>query len=128
MGKSTDQHEGERIRAAVSARGSTLAELARHAGVTEQAVQRWVKASKLGAAARETAERGLRKMDIDVSKVWLTALAARGIEVADNAKERRAILDGLSADQLRGVRRLLEGSERDREITLEIIDDRLARK
>ena len=123
-----ETHEGHKLRQTLADRGKTLADLARAAQVIEQAVQKWVNAGKMGAKARETATRGLAKMGIDTSKMWEIQVVAMGVLTHDNAAERRRLLDRFDPEQLAAIKRLLEGTDRDREIVLAVIDDRLNRK
>jgi transcriptional regulator with XRE-family HTH domain len=115
-------HEGERVRAAVREAGATLAELARLAGVTDQAAQRWVHAPVMGAAARQTVDRGLRGLGIDPARVWVTG---SGQPVAE-AVDRRRLLDRLDADGLRDLLSLLRASDRERDVVSGVIADRLS--
>jgi transcriptional regulator with XRE-family HTH domain len=116
-------HEGERIKQLLAARGRTAADLARATGVTATAVGRYIYSRRLGPKAWATASRGLVALGIDPDEIRPTTRA-----VAVDWRELRDGLDLLtSPEQLAYVKRLLEAAPQTREIILALLDDRLSR-
>lgn len=109
-------HDGERIRKLLSATGKTPADLARAAGVTRTAVDRYLKAERIGKLAWLTVRVGLTKIGIDPRKV------RPDDQAAEEEIDLRPLIHGFDRDELERIKKILEADTLDREKLLYFVD------
>lgn len=97
-------HEGERIRALLLSAGKTPADLARAAKVSRTAVDRWLKADKIGKHAWLTARPGLKKLHIEPSRVKPEDPVSESEEEVD----LRPLVHDFTKDQLGRIKFILD--------------------
>lgn len=117
-------HEGNVLRELLEKQGRTPADLARACNVTRTAVDRYLKAAKIGRIAWPTLRAGLVKMGIDPIRIKPDDRPPEH----EHREDLRPLVYSMERSELEALKKILESPPTEREKLLWFIDGLLQHK
>lgn len=114
-------HEGERVLELLKAAKRSQSDLADAAGVSTAMVSKYVKSETFRPGAWDTLSAGLRRLGINPEQIRKTITLNR-----ERPEDLRPYVANMTAEQLRGVLRILDADDGARHVLRIAIEERLA--